>query len=207
VSSSSEPLPRAFFDRDVVQVARELIGTCLVRESAEGITRGLVVEVEAYLHADDPASHSHRGRTRRNSSMFGSPGQAYVYTIHTHHCVNVVAESEGRGAAVLIRAVEPLEGIELMQVRRGQQAARRLTSGPGKLCSAFAIDRSLDGWDLTLGQNLWLEPAASPALSTLATSPRIGIRLAADLPLRFFLPENPYVSGPKGRYAPPQGSE
>jgi len=197
VSSVSRPLPRAFYDRDVTEVARDLIGKCLVHETEAGRTSARIVEVEAYLHASDPASHSFRGRTKRNASMFGDPGLAYVYTIHTHHCVNVVAEEAGRGAAVLIRAVEPVEGVRLMADRRGQVAPRQLTSGPGKLCSALAIDRTLDGWDLTLGQRLWIETLETVTSLPLVSTPRIGIRLAADLPLRFLLEGNPYVSGPK----------
>jgi DNA-3-methyladenine glycosylase len=202
VTRNSPLLSSSFFDRDVVQVARDLLGTQLVRQDADGMTRGMIVEVEAYLHAEDPASHSYRGPTRRNAAMFASPGRAYVYTIHTHHCVNVVAEAAGRGAAVLIRAVEPLAGIDIMRSRRGRDRDRDLTSGPGKLCQAFAIDRALDSWDLTLGRQLWLEPPTSRVPYPLASSPRIGIRLAADLPLRFFLAGNRYVSGPRALRLP-----
>src|SRR5262245_19897305 len=120
-------LPESFYDREVAQVARELLGMMLVRQSGEGRTSGMIVETEAYLHGTDPASHSFRGRTRRNASMFGAPGRAYVYTIHTRFCLNAVAEGEERGAAVLIRAIEPTEGMELMQQRRSQTALRQLT--------------------------------------------------------------------------------
>jgi DNA-3-methyladenine glycosylase len=160
------------------------------------IIKGRIVEVEAYLAEDDLASHSYRGPTRRNASMFGPPGISYVYQIHTHHCVNVVAEAQGRGAAVLIRALEPLAGEDWMREWRGREDRRSWTSGPGKLCQALAIDRSLDGWDLTLGQHLWIEEGDAAREVEITTSPRIGIRLATDLPLRYFLHGNPYISRP-----------
>jgi DNA-3-methyladenine glycosylase len=187
-------LKRTFFRGEVESLARRLLGTCLVRETADGRTAGIIVEVEAYRHGDDPASHSFRGLTRRNASMFGPPGIAYVYTIHNKFCVNVVAEPAERGAAVLIRALQPLEGLEIMARRRGRDDVRQLTSGPGKLCQALAIDRELDGWDLTRGEALWIERGPRPKDWQLAASPRIGIRRGQDLLLRFFMRGNRFVS-------------
>jgi len=190
-------LPESFYNREVAQVARELLGMTLVRVSNDQRTSGIIVETEAYLHGTDPASHSFRGPTRRNASMFGAPGCAYVYTIHTRFCLNAVAEAKERGAAVLLRAIEPLDGVPLMQQRRRQSALNQLTTGPGKLCEALAIDRSLDGWDLTQGENLWIERPSKLLPFDIASSSRIGISSAQDLKLRFFIRGNRFVSGPK----------
>jgi DNA-3-methyladenine glycosylase len=202
------PLPREFYDRGVVGAARELLGSCLVRTTAEGATVGRIVEVEAYLARDDPANHAFRGRTRRNRSMFGPPGHAYVYAIHSRWCLNAVTEPEGVPSAVLIRAVEPLAGLELMRQRRSARAGKQrrasspaltdLARGPARLCEAFGIDRALDGWDLTLGAQLWI--AAGPERGVdppqVATSRRIGVTSAHDLALRFYVAGNPHVSKP-----------
>jgi DNA-3-methyladenine glycosylase len=192
---SQNVLPRSFYDRDVTTVARELLGKYLVRKVGRRRMSGLIVEVEAYLHAEDRASHSFRGPTRRNASMFGPPGHAYVYTIHTRYCMNVVAEAEQRGAAVLIRAIEPREGEPQMIVHRGPVIARNLTNGPGKLCQALSINRDWDGWDLTLGRGLWIEDGVARPAWELGVSSRIGISQAQELALRFFIRGNPYVSG------------
>ena len=142
-----EPLERAFYDRDPRQVARDLLGTRLVRAVGRQVTAGTIVEVEAYLSCGDSACHASRGRTPRNAAMFGPPGHAYVYSIHARYCLNVVTQAEGIPSAVLIRAVEPLEGLALIGRRRA--GAKRLdwTRGPARLCEAMAIDRALDGWD------------------------------------------------------------
>jgi DNA-3-methyladenine glycosylase len=192
----SEPLPRRLYARPVVRVARELLSKRLIRTSAEGVTAGRIVEVEAYLARDDPANHAHRGQTRRNASMFGPPGHAYVYAIHARFCLNVVTEPAGVPSAVLIRAVEPLEGIELMQQRRGTTDLTNLARGPARLCEAFAIDRTLDGWDLTRGERLWLASDADPPRepARIATAARVGVTAARDLQLRFFRDGNPFVS-------------
>jgi len=193
-----EPLPGSFYARDVVQVAREILGKRLVRVTAEGATIGRIVEAEAYLARDDPANHAHRGQTRRNASMFGPPGHAYVYAIHARFCLNVVTEPVGVPSAVLVRAVEPLDGVELMRQRRGTSAPLNLTRGPARLCEAFAIDYSLDGWDLTRGEELWVtvEPNSDPQPVQIATATRVGVTAAQDLPLRFFITGNPFVSRP-----------
>lgn len=197
-------LPRDFYDRAATVVARELLGKRLVRRNRHGLTAGRIVEVEAYLGADDPASHAYRGQTRRNASMFGPPGRAYVYAIHSRWCVNVVVLPPGTPHAVLIRAVEPLVGIPLMQLRRAARLPGRsidlrdLARGPARLCEAFAIDRALDGHDLTRGRALWIDDLA-PALNSLEVciTPRIGVTSAHEAPLRFCVAGSRYVSGRK----------
>ncbi|MFH1749086.1 MAG: DNA-3-methyladenine glycosylase [Planctomycetota bacterium] len=191
-------LPRSFYDRDTIEVTRDLLGKCLVRVNADGITTGLIVEAEAYLSHDDPACHASRGRSRRNATMFGPCGRAYVYSIHARYCLNAVTEPDGIPSAVLIRAVEPLEGIELMRQRRGRDELRDLTRGPARLCEAFAIDRELDGWDLSRGRELWIAELPDQSLSAneITTATRVGISSAQDLPLRFFVTSSRYVSKP-----------
>ena len=191
-------LNRDYYERDPVEVARELIGKHLVRRTPHGQCSGAIVETEAYLASDDSASHSYRGRTRKNATMFGRAGLLYVYPIHGRHCLNAVTESRGIASAVLIRAVRPVHGIELMQQRR-QCAHSDLARGPGRLCEAFAVDRRLDGWDLTRGTRIWIEQTddAEASDQQIVVSPRIGVTSAHSLELRFFLKGNPYVSGPR----------
>ena len=178
-------LRRSFFDRDPVTVARELLGTLLCHDDRGLILVGRIVETEAYLAADDPASHGYRGQTPRNAAMFGPPGCAYVYAMHRYHCLNVVTQGEGVPSAVLLRAVEPLQGMEVMFSRRRTEHYANLTSGPGKLCQAFGIDRSLDQWNLTQRRRLWLAESMSEAEIDLVVTPRIGVTSAQELPLRF----------------------
>jgi len=189
-------LQREFYNRDPITVAKELLGKVLVRETPEGVTAGVIVETEAYLAQGDPANHAFRGMTSRNKSMFGPPGHAYVYRIHRVCCLNVVTEPEGVPSAVLIRALMPIEGIEMMRERLGRFDSLP-TTGPGKLCKAMAIDLSLDGWDLTLGEQLWVVEGNEPvefAESDIAVTTRIGVTAAKDLPLRFFLKRQPFVN-------------
>lgn len=182
-----------------LDAAPALLGSLLVRELDGERLVGRIVETEAYLADDDPACHAHRGETPRNRAMFGPPGRAYVYRIYgLHHCVNVVTEAPGRGAAVLIRAMEPLAGEATMARLRGGGPARQLTNGPGKLCQAMAIGRELDGVDLTRPGPLYLLRPPGPVVEAIATSPRVGITRAADRPWRFYLPGSPWVSrGPR----------
>lgn len=179
-----------------------MLGRHLICESPEGTTVGRIVETEAYLPENDPSCHGARGKTRRNASLFGPPGHAYVYAIHSRWCLNAVTEPENVACAVLIRAVEPLEGIELMQARRQREALLDLARGPGRLCQAFGIDRALDGWDLTLGETLWVTSERVPLRKSevVGISPRIGVTSAHELMLRFFIAGNRYVSG-KRTYA------
>ncbi len=184
-SQFADPLPPDFYNRDSITVARELLGKVLVRRTPDGLCAGRIVETEAYLGKNDAASHAYRGRTNRNAAMFGPPGRAYVYSVHQVFCVNAVTEPEG--TAVLIRAIEPLAGTELMAERRGRVRGCDLTRGPGKLCQALAIDRKLDGWDLTRGSRLWIADHPGARGVTIGNSPRIGLSKAKDLLLRFFI--------------------
>ena len=192
-------LDRTFYDRPAPDVARDLIGLYLVRRLPEGIVAGRIVEAEAYVGPQDLACHASRGRTPRTEVMFGPPGHAYVYFVYgMHWCLNFVTEAEGIPAAVLIRAVEPAEGIAAMRARRPK--ARRdvdLTSGPARLCDAFGIDGSLNGADLCQpGSALWAEDRQTPR-GTLVATPRIGVAYAGEWaakPFRFYEDANPFVS-------------
>lgn len=192
-------LTRSFYDRRVVEVARDLLGKVILRRSTNGLVSGRIVETEAYLAVDDSACHSYRGVNRKNATMFGPPGHAYVYTIHARFCFNVVTEPANVASAVLVRAVEPLAGIEIMQRRRKRQRPIELANGPAKLCEALRIDRELDGWDLTQGRKLWIAEANRCEISNsdIGQSARIGVTSAKDLALRFFQKGNPFVSGPR----------
>jgi len=191
-------LPARFYDRATVDVALELLGKQLIRWTPQGVTAGMIVEVEAYLPQRDPACHTYRGKTPRNEVMFGPAGLAYVYSIHARYCLNAVTESAGEGCAVLIRAVEPVTGIELMQIRRGQVKPRDLTRGPARLCEAFGLDRRFNGLDLTGSTDLWLTRGKKrPKSLRIMRSARIGVTEPRHRCLRFFLADNEYVSGPR----------
>ena len=183
---------RQFFDRSVHEVARELIGCRL----AIGPTAGIIVETEAY-EASDPACHAYVGRTTRNEVLFGPPGHAYVYLSYgIHSLLNFVTEPEGTASAVLIRALEPTEGIDLMRERRGQERIETLCSGPGKLAKALGIDLSLNGADLFQPPFELGEPAGEWATVDVVTGPRIGITKAAELPWRYCVGGSRFVSRP-----------
>jgi DNA-3-methyladenine glycosylase len=153
-----------------------------------------IVEAEAYQE-DDPASHSFRGRTNRTEVMFGPPGHAYVYfTYGMHHCMNVVTGSTGEGSAVLLRAAEPLEGLEEMSRRRGTNDPRALCSGPGRLCQALGIDRAENGLDLVPGRRLWLLEGAPVARSKMSVGSRVGITSGTERPWRFSVRGDRFVS-------------
>lgn len=186
-------LDRDFFLQPTAEVAKSLLGAALIRHSADGLASGIIVETEAYLGADDPAAHSYRGETPRTKVMFGAPGHAYVYFIYGMHTrLNVVTAPEGTGHAVLIRALEPTAGIELMQRRRGQKGIDGLCSGPAKLTQALGIELTDNGRDLLTDKLLRLELGKTP-LETVTTT-RIGIKKAAELPLRFYIKGSPFVS-------------
>lgn len=190
-------LSRDFYHRDPRIVARELIGKLLVRRTRQGLCSGIIVETEAYLATDDPASHSFRGPTRKNATMFGRAGLLYVYPIHGRYCLNTVTEARGIASAVLIRAVQPLLGSELMHQRR-QSDPRELARGPARLCEAFAVDWRLDGWDLTRGTRIWIESHSNDISSArIQVTRRIGVTSAHDLELRYALRDSPFVSGPR----------
>jgi DNA-3-methyladenine glycosylase len=191
------PLSRDFYARHPAVVARELLGKRLIRQIGERISAGRIIEVEAYLSSRDPACHATRGMTRKNASMFGPAGHAYVYMIHARWCLNAVTEDVGLASAVLIRAIEPLEGIDLMHERRSVEDPRDLARGPARLCEALAVSKIHDGWDLTVGRELWIaeDPELNGGPLRIARSPRIGISSAQHRLLRFYLADNPYVSG------------
>jgi DNA-3-methyladenine glycosylase len=186
------PLSRAFFERPAPEVARALLGAFLVHQLAGGARlAGRIVEVEAYIgDGSDPGSHSHRGPTPRNGSMFGPPGRLYSYLSYGMHvCANVVCEARGRGAAVLLRALEPCEGGERMRELRGLPAdapARTIASGPGRLAQALGITLADDGRSLLRGALVLRAPAVGAAPVELAVSTRIGITQGAALPYRFY---------------------
>ncbi|MDK2855912.1 MAG: DNA-3-methyladenine glycosylase [Bacillota bacterium] len=198
-----EKLPRSFYARPATEVAPDLLGKLLVHVTPEGLTSGYIVETEAYMGPEDKAAHSYGGRpTERTRAMFGPPGHAYVYFIYgMYHCFNVVVAEEGQPQAVLIRALEPAEGIELMARRRGlapealakllanPAKLRTLTDGPGKLCQALGITRAQYGLDLT-GDELFLTPGRSVDPKEILTTPRINVDYAgewAKRPWRFVL--------------------
>jgi DNA-3-methyladenine glycosylase len=182
-------LRRGFFDRSVHEVAPELVGATLLFDGVGGT----IVEVEAYDH-EDPAAHGYRGRTVRNASMFGPPGHAYVYRSYgVHWCLNFVCEAEGVASAVLIRAVEPTEGLDAMRTRRGLDDPRLLCSGPGRLCQALGITGEQDGRLLDRSP---FGVHARAGEEQVLTGPRIGITRAADRPWRYGLAGSKWVSRP-----------
>jgi DNA-3-methyladenine glycosylase len=198
------PLDRTFFARDTETVARDLLGIWLLRSTPDGLTGGPIVETEAYGGPEDLASHARAGRTLRTAAMFGPVGHAYVYLVYgMHDCLNVVAYEGREAGAVLIRAIEPRLGIELMRARRvnGGRAGddSRLAAGPGRLCQALGVTRLLDGHDLTSGEGLWLAaPSGGSTQAEIASGTRVGVEYAGDgwshHPWRFWLAGNPSVS-------------
>ncbi|CAN5522642.1 DNA-3-methyladenine glycosylase [soil metagenome] len=199
-TSPSEPGPaatssagRRFLASPVVDLARELVGWTV----AHGGASGRIVETEAY-HDSEPACHAHAGRTRRTEVLFGPPGRAYVYRSYgIHALLNVVVEPEGVGAAVLIRALDPLDGIELMRRRRRLERPEDLCSGPGKLTQALAIDLERNGSDLIAGPIRLVPPDRRAQRRPLAVGPRVGITKAAELPWRFCEANSRFVSRPR----------
>jgi DNA-3-methyladenine glycosylase len=199
-----QKLLRDFFDRSALEVARDLVGKCLVHRSPEGVTSGTIVETEAYGGIEDPASHAYGGRrTARNGALWGPPGHTYVYPIYGMYlCLNIVANAEGVPQGVLIRALSPLQGLDLMAGRRGFDHAgpaimRKLTTGPSKLCVAMGITREMNGMDVT-GDELFL--TEGPIAGAIIATPRVGIDYAGEgrqWPWRFALAGNEYVSKPQ----------
>lgn len=203
-AAAFEALERGFFARPTLIVARALLGHVLVHETPEGTTAGRIVEAEAYLGPNDPASHAYR-RTPRAHVMWGPAGYAYVYfTYGNHFCINVVTEQEGVAGAVLLRALEPVVGLELMRRRRGVEDVRQLCSGPGKLTRAMGITGQHNGQDLTRPP-LYLARAGLAADEKIGSSARVGITRAAHWPWRFFVEGSPYVSKGPARTPRKQG--
>ena len=190
------PLVRSELPIDTVALACYLIGKALVRELPEGVASGRIVETEAYI-VGDAAGHAYRGMTRRNASLFLERGRAYVYLAYgVSYMLNVSSETPGIGAGVLIRALEPLEGIPIMQRNRGVERVQDLARGPGRLAAALRIDRSLDGLDLCREGPLWLGRGDNEP-GEIGQSVRIGISRDANRLLRFYLRHSPFVSGPR----------
>jgi DNA-3-methyladenine glycosylase len=189
--AGTEPVPEDFYARPATQVARDSIGLILIH----GQTAGRIVETEAYLGTSDPAAHGYGGITERSRVLYGPPGRAYIYFIYgMYECLNFVAETDGVAGGVLIRALEPLSGLRLMARRRPTvRSIEDLASGPGKLTIAMGITRKQNGLSLTAGPIQVRRTPSAPALE-IAVGPRIGIRHAADWPLRFFLQGSRYVS-------------
>ena len=194
--SSASKLTRSFYEQSTIDVAQQLLGKFLVRKHPEGNTIGRIVETEAYVGPQDLACHASKGRTSRTEVMFGPAGHAYVYFIYGfYNMLNLVTEEKDYPAAVLIRAVEPVDGIGLMKRRRRSEVLRNLASGPGKLCQAFGVDRSLNGADLC-GSVLYVEDRGEPVPKFQAT-PRIGVDYAVKWkakPYRFLIRGNEFVS-------------
>lgn len=188
-------LPRSFYARSTLTVAKELLGKTLVSRVGGQRLAGKIVETEAYMGPKDVASHSKHGPESRAAPMFGDPGHAYVYfTYGMHHCINVVTEPAGSGTAVLIRALEPADGLPAMRRNRGPNIDdRNLTNGPGKLCQALGITRGLNLADL-LGDSLWIEEAPAVSPRKIKSSARVGISRGREHSWRFYVDENPYVS-------------
>jgi DNA-3-methyladenine glycosylase len=186
-------LSPAFYERHAREVAPELVGKLLVRRLENTLLRGRIVEVEAYVGEADPGSHTFRGKTRRNSVMFGPPGRLYVYfTYGMHWCMNVVTDPDNVAGAVLLRAVEPLSGVEQMTQLRGLSEIRRLCNGPANLCKSFGITGDQNGLDLQ-GQHLWIEDSGAPSPQLRVTT-RVGLREGAEMPLRFVADGSSFVS-------------
>jgi DNA-3-methyladenine glycosylase len=201
----SRRLARAFYARPSTEVAPDLLGRSIVRRRGAGrLLSARIVETEAYQE-DDPASHSYRGRTRRTEVMFGVPGHLYVYfTYGMHFCMNVVTGRPGEGSAVLLRAAQPLEGIEEMSRRRGTADPRALCSGPARLCEALGVAASENGIDLVSGHGLWLAEGAPVPRSSVVAGPRVGITSGTERPWRFWVDGDRFVS--RGRPAALRGS-
>lgn len=187
------PLGRAFYSRRTEVVARELLGKTLVRRLGGEALGGRIVETEAYFGSGDPASRAHRGLKRYNRAMFGEPGRLFIYNVHRYWMLNIVAHRDGVGA-VLVRALEPTLGVEAMRRNRPTGRLRDLTRGPGRLSQALAVDKSLDGVDVTRGESP-VVVLDSPPMGPVARSPRVGVTRDLPEPYRFYVAGNPWVSG------------
>lgn len=189
-------IEREFYNRDTIEVAKDLLGKILVRVVNGKVISGAIVESEAYRSTDDPASHSYRGKTERNSVMFGEVGHAYVYfTYGNHYCLNLVAKDDATPAgAVLIRAIEPIDGISLMRRYRKTQDPCNLASGPGKLTQALKITKKQNGVDVTKKGEIYVTNGKDISKSEIIATSRIGIRVALDKQWRFLIANNEFVS-------------
>lgn len=191
-----KPVGRKFYLRDTVTVSKDLLGKLIVRKTKYETLIAKITETEAYRGSDDPASHSYLKITKRNKVMFDTGGRVYVYFIYgNYNCFNIVTEKKGTGSAVLIRAAEPVEGIELMKSFRGKiKNIYELTNGPGKLCKALNIDKTFYGKDVTEEGEIFISYPQRKEKFEIVSTKRIGISKGADLPFRFFIKDNPFIT-------------
>lgn len=187
-------LTRDFFLRESPLVAKDLLGKILLHHSPHGEISGRIVEVEAYLADKDPAAHSYKGKTKRNQSLFKAGGHAYIFSIHGHFCMDISTNSAKIPTSVLLRALEPLSGIEIMQQNRGQQDLKNLTNGPGKLTKALGITKEFDGLDLTLNNSPLQVVNDDFKVGKIISSTRIGISKAKEFKHRYYLANSAFVS-------------
>lgn len=188
------PLPPLFYKEPTLVVAQKLLGKYLVRRLGSEYLRGMIVETEAYIGEEDPACHAAVGKTMRNEVMYGPPGRAYIYFIYgMYYCLNVVTEPEGYPAAVLIRALQPITGMDKMMALRNRKQIPQLTNGPGKLCQALHLDRSQNGEDLC-GKRLFITQGINIAPQDIVAAKRVGIRVGKEFRWRYYIKENQFVS-------------
>lgn len=192
-------LTRNFYNRSSLEVAPELLGKILVRKVNNQIISGRIVEVEAYVAFTDQASHSFKGKNKRNSSLYLSAGHAYVHKIHMQNCLDIVTDNKDIPSGVLIRAIEPIKGINIMMLNRKTDNIKNLTNGPGKLCQSLNIDRTLDGIDVCSKSSLIYIIEDGFVANKIVKSTRIGISKDTDKEYRFYLKDNPFVS--KNRFS------
>jgi DNA-3-methyladenine glycosylase len=191
--SALKRIPRSFFYRYTPEVAKELLGSRLVRVVGGRRLSGIIVETEAYRGSEDPASHAYKGMTLRNKVMFGPPGHAYVYfTMGMHYCLNITTEPSGTPAAVLLRAIEPSEGLELMKRNRNVDESHRIGAGPGNLTKAMKIDKRLNGEDVVRSRRLFLEQGRK--IDKIGVSTRVGVGAGRSFRWRFYAKGSPFVS-------------
>ncbi|WP_028308569.1 DNA-3-methyladenine glycosylase [Desulfitibacter alkalitolerans] len=191
--AQEKEITRNFFTNDTKTVAKDLLGCLLIYNSSKGLVGGYIVETEAYLGHNDPACHSCRGRTKRNEVMFLGPGLVYVYLIYgLYYCLNFTTDLKDKPEAVLIRALEPVTGIEIMQHNRNRMELKELCSGPGKLAQALGIDMELNG--TRIGDKITIYMRTNELKNHIVATTRIGISQAADLPLRFYIRNNQFIS-------------
>jgi DNA-3-methyladenine glycosylase len=203
IRKTQRKLARSFYSRPTLEVARDLLGKRIIYDAPDGRLSARIVEVEAYVGQDDPACHAARGLTERNAVMFGKPGFSYIYFIYgMYNCFNIVTERHGFPAAVLLRAAEPLEGVERMLASGKNQRKSNVLSGPGKFCRAFGLTREHSGADLTGGMLFLSDSDEAPAKVVVTT--RVGITVGQELPWRFYDADSKAVSRPlKSRTARP----
>ncbi len=196
------PLPRKFYIRDSLSVARNLLGMILVKNTGKEILAGKIVETEAYMGDLDPGSHAYKKFTERNKVIYDKGGLAYVYFIYGNYfCFNVVCGKKGTANAVLIRAIEPVEGLSKMEINRGKIKNKyELSNGPAKLCLAMSIDKKFYGKDLTSDKEIFISKPVKKGKIEILTTKRIGLSKGAELPYRFYIKDNPYVTRHKFNY-------